>query len=291
MARALVLLALVALCAAKLQVTMRIFSSRENPHWYLEEEHTSQFNSAEQLTNSIQASNLLNKNESSCDRYSNALGYTGFEVFDSTNGQCVYVVNNKELEELLLSSYVKAHLATNDFVQPIVHHVKEVIGAGLLTVSPRRLVVSIKPPANEVVKGPDNVTPYSPGKWNDNSYIKRFNNCYNYATDIRTDTFARPGKGSGKEFDKINCESVWHAAIKDGLKPLEKMCPSKEQPSKGHYVSLVIWPDYDFHWFRKDAEGYWSHKPGQSDVINHDNALIFHKKILNPDKAYIKPYT
>ncbi|KAL0490940.1 insoluble matrix shell protein [Acrasis kona] len=61
-----------------------------------------------------------------------------------------------------------------------------------------------------------------------------------------------------------------------------------EQPEVGHYVSLVIWPSMDFHWYRKDLEGYWSHKPGSTKVKDVDASQ---NKILNPDKADIKPYT
>ena len=30
---------------------------------------------------------------------------------------------------------------------------------------------------------------------------------------------------------------------------------------------LVIWPNRDYHWYRQDADGTWSHKPGSTKVI------------------------
>ena len=39
----------------------------------------------------------------------------------------------------------------------------------------------------------------------------------------------------------------------------------------------MIWPDVDFHWYRKNAEGFWSHKPGGTAVRNIDNSgVIIH---------------
>lgn len=41
-----------------------------------------------------------------------------------------------------------------------------------------------------------------------------------------------------------------------------------QQPAKGHYIALVVWPNSDFHFFRKDAEGWWSQKRGDTFVTN-----------------------
>jgi hypothetical protein len=40
------------------------------------------------------------------------------------------------------------------------------------------------------------------------------------------------------------------------------------QPASGHYIALVVWPDSDFHFFRRDAEGWWSQKRGDTFVTN-----------------------
>jgi hypothetical protein len=41
-----------------------------------------------------------------------------------------------------------------------------------------------------------------------------------------------------------------------------------EQPAKGHFIALVVWPDRDFHFFRRDAQGWWSQKRGDTFVTN-----------------------
>ena len=37
--------------------------------------------------------------------------------------------------------------------------------------------------------------------------------------------------------------------------------------SGAYAVLLVICPDRDYHWYRQDADGTWSHKPGSWEVI------------------------
>jgi hypothetical protein len=64
---------------------------------------------------------------------------------------------------------------------------------------------------------------------------------------------------------------VQPSAVSDGLHP----CPNFAGtlgPGHGWYVALVIWPGQDYHWYRQDKVGCWSHKPGHTPVINHDNS-------------------
>jgi len=34
----------------------------------------------------------------------------------------------------------------------------------------------------------------------------------------------------------------------------------------------VIWPGVDYHWYRQDKVGCWSHKPGSTPARNTDNS-------------------
>ena len=40
--------------------------------------------------------------------------------------------------------------------------------------------------------------------------------------------------------------------------------------------------DYDYHWYRLDNTGYWSHKPGATLVTDRDNSG---NRILDPRYA------
>jgi hypothetical protein len=97
--------------------------------------------------------------------------------------------------------------------------------------------------------------------------------------------FVQPGCGTGKKWGEDTCQSVTAAAIRDGLVSVNDV---SEQPSEGHYVGLCIWPGFNFHWYRKDDSGYWSHKPGSTEVRDVDNSG---HKITDPSLADRGGYT
>ena len=61
-------------------------------------------------------------------------------------------------------------------------------------------------------------TPYNPAFWNTPA-VQPKNNCYNYAMNWRSDTFAQPGRISGHLYTAINCGAVGTAADWDGCHP------------------------------------------------------------------------
>ncbi|CAF1377537.1 unnamed protein product, partial [Didymodactylos carnosus] len=68
-------------------------------------------------------------------------------------------------------------------------------------------------------------------------------------------------RGSGQTWENLSCDELGSAAENDGLLNVAN--------GFGHYVALLIWPDNDFHWVRKDSNGYWSHKPGYELIELH----------------------
>ncbi|HEY9247018.1 MAG TPA: hypothetical protein VIO11_09250 [Candidatus Methanoperedens sp.] len=127
---------------------------------------------------------------------------------------------------------------------------------------------------------------YEPDWWNDGGQKQYNNNCYNYATNYRSDTFAQPGLAAGAMYTSLECTSVLPAAIKDEL--IDNPNANNRCPQNGHLVALVIAPGYDFHWYRKGNNGYWTHKPGGTPVTNLDNSG---KLIKDPRIANRGPYT
>jgi hypothetical protein len=126
---------------------------------------------------------------------------------------------------------------------------------------------------------------YEPGWWNVPAR-QPGNNCYNYATDYRSDTFAQPGLAAGSMYTSLQCAPVRAAGIKDEL--IDSPAANNRCPPEGHLVALVIWPNGDFHWYRKGRNGYWSHKPGSTPVTNLDNGGV---TIPDPRTADRGPYT
>lgn len=139
---------------------------------------------------------------------------------------------------------------------------------------------------------------YEPEKWNfpdlpsdedlvDKAKAQYRNNCYNYATNIRTDTRAQPGEKGNRPIDwgNFSCEEVIAAAAKDGLVLLEDC--DEDCPEDHIKVMLFVddeddpeqrqddprWDDdRDYHWYRQDVGGNWSHKPGLTRATNLDDS-------------------
>lgn len=113
--------------------------------------------------------------------------------------------------------------------------------------------------------------------WNADINIQWNNNCYNYGTNYRTDTFAQPGEATGAKYNDLSACSVpagnrsaRMGAVSDGLIAL----PSNNNtcPLYGHLVALVVAPDWDYHWYRKGRNGKWSHKMGDSPATLLDDS-------------------
>jgi len=131
---------------------------------------------------------------------------------------------------------------------------------------------------------PKYTTPsYEPYYWNGG--IIGYNNCYNYSNNHRTDTFAQPGRATGRMYAYISADQVSAGAISDGLEPTTKDAVSPVGKTK---IALVIWPGYDYYWYRRDANGMWTHKPGGTAATNLDNSG---RPITDPETANRGGYT
>jgi hypothetical protein len=123
---------------------------------------------------------------------------------------------------------------------------------------------------------------YRPERWNDDTFVQVNNNCYNYATDVRNNSFGQPGIGGGL-IDRpsycdgpvgdatLNCPDKTVGSIADGLTSTGAE-PSLDGIEFGHVVALVIAPAADFHWYRRDRDGMWSHKIGPTAATNLDHS-------------------
>jgi hypothetical protein len=129
------------------------------------------------------------------------------------------------------------------------------------------------------------ITPsYQPEFWNFYMDILRSNNCYNYSNNKRTDTFAQPGKYAGQMYTALTCAEVERGAIADGVSKLVgDTCLNGETK-----IAMVVAPGYDYHWYRQDSNGLWSHKPGGTPATNLDNSGEI---ITNPETADRGNYT
>lgn len=142
------------------------------------------------------------------------------------------------------------------------------------------------------VVGPDDVPAYDPQNDDCGFFVayQSDNNCYAYGTDIASNSFAQPGRGSGTKWLDNTCTEMRAAAERDGLTWVGTELPDDDvvDPEKGHYLALYIWPETNFHWARRDSNGRWSHKPGGTPVQDADNNGT---PIVDASKADLSPWT
>lgn len=264
----LVLLLGVAACGQATTITLHVFSGTPDPQWTIS------------VAQEEKLGKMLATHTMDASVY-HIMGYTGFEY----KGRMLY--GSPAIESFLLktapagllSPAVVAHVRDRIFERPSAkrHVFKAVAGKSNATAS-----------CNKVV-GPDTPPKYDPSTDDSGCFIQECsnNNCYNYGNDIVTNTFAQPGRGSGHKWVSDNCSSVTAAAKSDGLVWAGTTLPT-QQPSSGHYVAMLIWPQTNFHWIRMDDNLYWSHKPGSTPVRDVDDDG---NRIKDPSKANFSPWT
>ena len=133
---------------------------------------------------------------------------------------------------------------------------------------------------------------YNPQRWSAFPAVFQ-NNCYNYALDQRDGTFRQPGVGTLgplRAGEQGNVGLIVQRALSDGLIAVSE--PSCKDPD-GWPVALVIAPpqpqlaDGDFHWYRLDDDGSWSHKQGRLPPARLDS---LGRRIVDPATCARGPY-
>jgi len=269
-----------------LSVTLNVFSGRPNPVWIVPEGAADDLNrriAAITTTSNVKPPGVLG-----------GLGYRGFSVRRNEESDATFIhegvvdqgVNtpalvsgDHDLEQWLLST-------AGDAVSAEVRaHVQSILNAPVSD-APIRFAPDAACPTPAAADAPA----YNPAAWNTPA-VQPHNNCYNYANNRITNTFAQPGRGSGHQLTQMqNCNGPGGpqpAAVSDGL-AVAGGFSGHLGAGQGYYVALVVWPGSDFHWYRQDNVGCWSHKPGSTAVRNVDNAG---RTISDPRTADRGPYT
>jgi hypothetical protein len=244
-------------------VTLDIYSGRENPSWVVDD------NKVADLQRLAAGARLGTPP---------LLGYRGFQVRPvesehaaaatlegvprSPEGAAV-VVGQREAEEYLLST------AAEHIDESLRGYVRETIARGpdMAAIAAAEAAAAVRCPTCHAHDAPV----YNPAFWNTPAR-QPHNNCYNYANDQATNTFAQPGRATGHQAPfPPTCPGVRAGATSDGLHAVPNFGGTLGA-GHGWYVALVIWPGQDYHWYRQDKVGCWSHKPGQTPARNTDNS-------------------
>ena len=143
---------------------------------------------------------------------------------------------------------------------------------------------------------------FEPEKWNHT--MKKTHNCYAYVMDLirpDMDRKPQPGYSSGygylEDDDLRSCDKLYQRILSDNPSihrvSFEQQCPMGYR--KG-FLAVDDSEDPDYHFYRLDSNGYWSHKPGETEATTLDGKK---NKIWNPEEAdrkgtdhnYTKPCT
>ena len=127
-------------------------------------------------------------------------------------------------------------------------------------------------------------TPYRPDRYNKYTGVQGSLNCYAYAMDYlkipKTCTldkcdvsYPQPGHASGyprwSEIKGKRCPDVL-ARIKGDIPKVRMSSFEQKCPKKMRKIAVVTDPDQDYHFYRQDKDGFWSHKPGSTKVQRTD---------------------
>ena len=168
-------------------------------------------------------------------------GYKGFLIQESEGEQLIVGPMTIQLQLLLLD--------TMPCKLPPTGHYREKIRDVIIS---RK--VSADCPDTEIAPGNDageictsSVPAYNPHRWDVDDTVRRKNNCYNYALDQTTNTYAQPGKESSQIYSEISGEAIRDAAVRDGwvvLNPHPAINDPVSAASDGdeHLVALFVAP-------------------------------------------------
>jgi len=139
---------------------------------------------------------------------------------------------------------------------------------------------------------------FNPAKYNKYRGVKESHNCFAYAFDYINlpkkksctkescpISFPQPGRASGypkwSNTQGKRCPDLI-ARLMGDVPGLKLSSFTKKCPKQMRKIALVADEDEDYHFYRQDSNGYWSHKPGATDVIRLDATK---RPIYNPELA------
>jgi len=145
--------------------------------------------------------------------------------------------------------------------------------------------------------------PYNPGRYNNDEAIYKSHNCYAYSMNVIDNklvvrckrntrknacrqNFHQPGALNGDRFtlnagERRTCPVVEKLMISD-VPEIQKTSFDQRCPQNKSKIALVVDKGEDYHFYRQDSDGLWSHKDGSNKVKRYDACK---KNIINPKLA------
>lgn len=298
-----------------LRITVDIFSGRQNPTWNIEDPNV--------VREVLQL--VARNRAAIAAPYSGytGLGFRGIQVeiandvevsgippqFELAGGGSSDEFGGAELAERLLDTMPSAQEAraagvteedlaafSDDFKNMLREEIRKAPferAAGVLTVEPTEVATETATEVDEQFRALEgrlrlpcayDATPFNPAFWN-RPDTQPYNNCYNFAVNRRTNTFAQPGRAHGYTIPHtVRCNEVAEGALRDGL----RMWGNCQPPGIYRYILAMVTGTFpggfrDYHWYRYHSGGFWAHKPGGGAARNTDNsgAVIYNPYMCN----------
>lgn len=137
---------------------------------------------------------------------------------------------------------------------------------------------------------------FEPARWNEKKELRETHNCFAYAMNVHDPKqvqaclqdpqcnvpFHQPGSASGHpRFSSQRLKTCPNMVARLlGDNPAMKLTKFQDKcPAGTSKIALVVDPDEDYHFYRQDKGGMWSHKPGGMPVTEFDS---HGKKIYDP---------
>jgi hypothetical protein len=223
------------------------------------------------------------------------LGYRGLiveQVGNQTSPEVptVFRVNSRDLDNILFDT--EPLVAAEGLASaPLGSYIAQEVARARAEVAPPLAAAFAADEANAaaalgVAIGCERAPINEPDWWNDGQLHQLNNNCYNYATNHRTDSYAQPGRSANLPITAYIGRVIKALAMEDGL--IDAPNHANACPTEGHLVALVVSPGADFHWYRKERSGLWAHKAGYLPITSLDNAGNL---ITDPRSADRGPYS
>ena len=121
---------------------------------------------------------------------------------------------------------------------------------------------------------------YEPEKWNSDPILQKNHNCYAYVLDdliSGRENKPQPGTWSNTDNDANEAQKYSSCPVMLGrimadnnsIYPVQETEPCRKGFYKGY---LTLHPGKDYHFYRQDSNGYFSHKRGKLAVEDTDAA-------------------
>lgn len=282
-----------------LEITVDIFSGRENPSWVLTEQQTKEFFEFPQW-HEMMVSETVARNF--------GFGFNGFIVRNLTPDiselpHRFYLVNTfhpqYNLDNLLTKLTPEEMAEREEWLMNTSGLPKDYddLWPFLLDAIRKKITTDESTKNSTTVSKTEDPdadagctqlkTQYKPWEWSNQTDIVLYNNCYNYGVNHVSwgppaghapRGGAQPGRISGHQVTfPFTCANTKAAAMSDGM--IEK---ANCQGGTTYYnIALVIAPPQlirgkqagDYHWYRQQLDGntpMWGHKRGQTRAIDFD---------------------